>query len=63
MHAALERRTDELAMRPWRALGPEQTGRLWGLLRDLSARIVEAGGVPIPNPTGVPWPPVEPRLR
>jgi hypothetical protein len=53
----VERTTDALALGPWQALGRERTERLWGLWRDLSVRIVEQGGVPIPNPTGVPWPP------
>jgi helix-turn-helix protein len=53
----VERGTDELALRPWQTLGLEGSERLWRLLNDLSARIVEQGGIPLPNPSGLPWPP------
>jgi hypothetical protein len=59
-HEQVEHGTDVLALRPWEALGTERTERLWQLLHDLSAAIVDRGGVPIPNPTGVPWPAVWP---
>ncbi|WP_425321052.1 SCO6745 family protein [Actinoplanes teichomyceticus] len=54
-HAArdrVERRTDELAAAPWRALGPDATARLAGLLEPVAAA---AGRVlPFPNPIGLP---------
>ena len=53
---ALEERTNELAMPPWRHLGEERLGRLIELARALSGRLVEQGGVPIPNPMGLTWP-------
>jgi hypothetical protein len=53
---AVEERTNELAMAPWRHLGDEKFARLLSLVRPLSGRIVEQGGVPIPNPMGLSWP-------
>ncbi len=53
---AIEDRTDMLAARPWAALGPERVARLQALAWPLSDAIVRAGGIPIPNPMGVPWP-------
>ena len=52
--AALEATTDELAAEPWRALGPERTGRLHDLLLPLARAVVAGQGVPMPNPVGVP---------
>src|SRR5437763_1570149 len=52
--AEVEARTDELAAEPWRALGPERTGRLLELLTPMARAINDAGGVPVPNPVGVP---------
>jgi hypothetical protein len=57
---AIERATDELALGPWERLGPSRCRWLWDVLRPLSEALVERGGVPIPNPTGVPWPPLVP---
>jgi hypothetical protein len=53
---AVEERTNELAMPPWRHLGDERFERLRQLARLLSGLIVEQGGVPIPNPMGLSWP-------
>ena len=50
----VEARTDELAEEPWRALGPERTERLLELLTPMARAINAAGGVPVPNPVGVP---------
>ncbi len=52
--AEVEARTDELAEQPWRALGPERTERLLELLTPMARAINAAGGVPVPNPVGVP---------
>jgi hypothetical protein len=52
----VEDRTDELALPPWEHLGNERFARLINLVRPLSQRIVERGGVPIPNPMGLTWP-------
>ncbi|HLJ08547.1 MAG TPA: hypothetical protein VKX24_08410 [Acidimicrobiia bacterium] len=54
--AEVEARTDALAEEPWRALGPERTQRLLELLAPTARAINEAGGVPVPNPVGVPAP-------
>jgi hypothetical protein len=53
---ARERRTDELAAAPWERLGPEACDRLLGLLAEPVRRVVEGGGVPFPNPVGLPAP-------
>jgi helix-turn-helix protein len=52
--AEVEARTDELAEEPWQALGPERTERLLALLTPMARAINDAGGVPVPNPVGVP---------
>jgi len=52
---AVEERTDQLALPPWQYLGEEKTARLLKLAHSLSALIVKQGGIPIPNPMGVPW--------
>lgn len=54
--AWVEARTDALAARPWQALGADDCARLRELAFTLSDTIVRAGGVPIPNPMGLPWP-------
>ena len=54
--AEVEARTDALAEEPWRALGPERSQRLRALLAPMARGINEAGGVPVPNPVGVPAP-------
>jgi hypothetical protein len=51
---ARERRTDELAMAPWRRLGEDGCTRLLGLLDQPVRLVVEGGGVPFPNPVGLP---------
>jgi hypothetical protein len=51
-----EARTDILAEEPWRALGAERTERLLELLTPMARAINDAGGVPVPNPVGVPAP-------
>jgi hypothetical protein len=53
---ALEERTDRLAHRPWQHLGDEGCARLHALVWPLSDTIVRQGGLPIPNPLGLPWP-------
>jgi hypothetical protein len=54
--AEVEARTDTLAEEPWTTLGPERTGRLLELLTPMARGINDAGGVPVPNPVGVPAP-------
>lgn len=49
----IEARTDELAMAPWAALGPDRCDRLADLMQDPIARITGAGAVPFPNPMGL----------
>ena len=53
---ARERRTDELAMGPWRRLGEEACGRLLELLDEPVRLVIAGGGVPFPNPVGLPAP-------
>jgi hypothetical protein len=52
----VEDRTDELALPPWEHLGNARFARLIQLVRPLSQRILEQGGLPIPNPMGLTWP-------
>ena len=54
--AEVEARTDALAEEPWRAIGAERTDRLLTLLTPMARAINQAGGVPVPNPVGVPAP-------
>jgi helix-turn-helix protein len=53
---ALEQRTDELAMAPWRQLGGDGCARLLELLDRPARLVVKGGGVPFPNPVGLPRP-------
>jgi hypothetical protein len=50
---AVEARTDELAMAPWTALGPERCDRLAELMTEPATRINDAAAVPFPNPIGL----------
>jgi hypothetical protein len=54
--AQVESQTDAAAEAPWRALGPPRTERLLELLTPMARAINAAGGVPVPNPVGVPAP-------
>jgi hypothetical protein len=54
---AREQRTDDLAAAPWAGLGPAACDRLLALLEEPVRRVVEAGGIPFPNPVGLPPPP------
>ena len=53
---ARERRTDDLAMPPWRQLGPDGCARLLELLDQPVRLVVEGDGIPFPNPVGLPAP-------
>ena len=56
LHAQIERRTDELAIRPYEGLGEE---RVLALLSELDGpwrRIASSGEIPFPNPMGLPSP-------
>jgi hypothetical protein len=53
-----ERCTDELAMAPWRQLGAKSCDRLLELLDHPVRLVIEGGGVPFPNPVGLPPPSV-----
>ena len=55
----IERQTDRLALGPYAALGEPRCGELLTALHGLAGRVVAAGGVPWPNPVGVPWPPTD----
>jgi hypothetical protein len=54
--AAIEDQTDRLAETPWNRLGERRAERLAALMRPLARGIVGAGGLPLPNPIGVPEP-------
>jgi hypothetical protein len=54
--AAIEDCTDRLAETPWSRLGERRAERLAELLRPIARGVVSAGGVPVPNPIGVPEP-------
>ncbi|HEY3478793.1 MAG TPA: hypothetical protein VGL02_07825 [Streptomyces sp.] len=56
--SAVETTTERLAHPGLAALGDDGTGRLAELLRPLARRIVDGGGLPFPNPMGMP--PIEP---
>ena len=43
-------------MGPWRQLGPDGCARLLKLLDQPVRRVVEGGGIPFPNPVGLPAP-------
>ncbi|HYH47971.1 MAG TPA: hypothetical protein VEG38_00350 [Acidimicrobiia bacterium] len=56
LREAVEVSTDNAAEGPWRALGAERSERLLELLTPMARAINAAGGVPVPNPVGVPAP-------
>ena len=47
---ARERRTDDLAMPPWRQLGPDGCARLLELLDQPVRLVVKGDGIPFPKP-------------
>ncbi|MFL6127964.1 MAG: SCO6745 family protein [Mycobacteriales bacterium] len=55
----IEEHTDRLAFGPYEALGGRRCDQLLAALHRLAQRVVDAGGVPWPNPIGVPWPPTD----
>ena len=52
----IEDDTDRLAMGPVRALGAERAARLVEVMAPIAGQVIEAGGVPMPNPMGAPRP-------
>ncbi len=56
LYQGVEDRTDQLALPPWQHLGTGQSERLISLMRPISTRIVDQGGIPMPNPIGAPRP-------
>lgn len=56
LRTRVEARTDRLAVAPYRNVGSHRTERLHDLVRPLALRIIDEGGLPIPNPMGVPRP-------
>ena len=52
--AAIERRTDELALSPLARMGAGRAQELTGLLSPLSEAVRGAGEIPFPNPMGLP---------
>jgi hypothetical protein len=55
-HQQVEDTTDALAAAPWDHLGAERSATLLELLGPMARTIAERGGVPVPNPVGVPAP-------
>jgi hypothetical protein len=53
----VERRTDEAASAPWRALGQAASTQVAALLRPIATAVAASGVVPFPNPVGLGWPP------
>lgn len=49
----VEERTDEAAVAPWRAIGPERTARLAALLAPMSARLAGQNDAMRTNPMGI----------
>lgn len=56
LHAEIERRTDELAIRPYLALRPDELAELEAALASVAAGVVGSGELPFPNPIGLPDP-------
>lgn len=56
MRDEVERQTDLLALSPFDRLGAEETEELYDVLLPLARKIIAEGGVPVPNPVGVPEP-------
>lgn len=54
--AGVERQTDLLAMSPVERLGAEGAEELYHLLLPIAPQIIAGGGIPMPNPMGVPAP-------
>jgi len=52
----IEHDTDRLAAEPLQRLGEKRAARLLELLAPLTARLVQTGEIPYPNPIGVPAP-------
>lgn len=50
---SIEDRTDELSAAPWATLGEQATDRLRTLGEGLSRAVLDAGGLPVPNPMGL----------
>lgn len=54
--ADIERRTDESAVGPWRAVGEDACARLGAVLQPTVTTLVDSGAIPFPNPMGLPRP-------
>jgi hypothetical protein len=56
LRAEIERRTDELAVAPIAAIGPERIDTLLAALSPAALQISKSGEIPFPNPMGLPAP-------
>lgn len=56
LRAWVEDVTDDRALAPWRAVGDDAAERLFASLEGPVRLVVERGGVPFPNPMGLPGP-------
>jgi hypothetical protein len=52
----IEKRTDELAMQPFEAVGASSTDRLIELLEPITRELLGRETIPFPNPMGLPRP-------
>ena len=57
LRAEVERRTDELAVAPYAALGEERVADLIEALAPARERVAASGEISFPNPMGLPPPP------
>ena len=56
LHAAIERRTDELAAEPWGGLDDDGLEQVVTTLARLAGRVASSGTIRYPNPMGLPAP-------
>ena len=56
LHAAIERRTDELAAEPWAGVDADGLEQVVTTLARLAARVASSGTIRYPNPMGLPAP-------
>lgn len=54
LHAAIEARTDELALEPWALVGADATADVAAALRPLGRAVVASGVIRFPNPMNLP---------
>ena len=63
LHAAIERRTDELAAEPWADVDDDALEQIVTTLARLAGRVAASGTIRFPNPMGLPAPDVRAAAR